>query len=264
MSSGHAAPGQAQRVRNPARDLVAAAEDRVHASRRAQQQVGGLPPPCLTPLAIEHVGGPEVRPGRGDRVAEAAGALAGTQEPFRAGDVPEPAAAHGQQVLGRHPPAADVVGQDRGLVTVQRLRHRVDHGHAKARADARPGLDPAPGHDQPVHLTAEQHVEVAALTVRLVPRVAHEHGDLAHAQGVLRAEHDRDAEPPEAVGGDHADGVGAPCQAVPGRACWARSRVRGLPRRPGPWSRHGVCPGRSGPWKRFRSRRPPWRRRHGW
>src|SRR5262249_11286854 len=47
--------------------------------------------------------------------------------------------------------------------------------------------------------------------------VAHELRDLTSAERVLRAQHDRDAEPPEAVGGDQSDRVGAPGQQRPGQ-----------------------------------------------
>ena len=120
-------------------------------------------------------------------------------------------------MLGGYPPAAEVVREDGRLVAVHRLRHRVDHGNAKAHPDARPRLDSPAGHDEAVHLAAERHLQVPALAIWLVPGVAHEHRDLADAERVLGAEHDRDAEPAEAVGGDHADRVGAPGQQAPGQ-----------------------------------------------
>ena len=91
----------------------------------------------------------------------------------------EPAPAQAEQVLGGEPAAAGVVGQDRGLVAVHQLGHRVHHRDAQAQTDAGPRLDPPPGHDQPVHLAAEQHVQVLPLAVRVVPGIAHEHRDLA-------------------------------------------------------------------------------------
>src|SRR5206468_1836720 len=48
--------------------------------------------------------------------------------------------------------------------------------------------------------------DVALLRLGIVPGVAHEHRDLAVAERVLRAEHDRDAEPAETIRGDQAHG----------------------------------------------------------
>src|ERR1035438_4251091 len=58
---GDTAPDPPQALGDPARDLVAAAEDRVHAAGRAQQDAGRLTPPLLAPLAIQDVIGRELR-----------------------------------------------------------------------------------------------------------------------------------------------------------------------------------------------------------
>jgi hypothetical protein len=58
------------------------------------------------------------------------------------------------------------------------------------------------------------------LAQRVVAAVAQQRGDLAGAQRVLHAEHDRDGEAPEALRREDADGVGAALEQP------ARKRVR--------------------------------------
>jgi len=195
--------GRAERVGHPPGDLVAAAEDRVGVRRRAEQRLGGPAPPLLAPLTEPHAA-VRRQARRRERAAEPRRALACRHEPLRPGDVPDPSPPAGQQVLGGGSPAALVVGQHRGPVVVERPGHRVDDRDAGPGGHRRPRLGPAAGDDQAVHPAGGQHLDVALLPVRVVPRVAHEHRDLAGAEGVLRTEHDRDAEPAETVRGDQA------------------------------------------------------------
>ena len=208
---------QAEALGDAAGYLVAAAEDGLHAGRTAQQDAGALAAPPLAPFAVQDVIRREPRAGARERLAEAARPLARGQETLRAGNVPDPGPAAGQQVTGRDQAAAVVVGQDRGLVAVEGLRHRVDHGDSQRPADARPRLDPPAGHDQAVHPAAQQHLQVLPLPGRVIAGIAHEDRDLARAQRVLGAEHDRDVEPAEAVGGDHAHGVSPSREQAPGQ-----------------------------------------------
>ncbi len=213
--AGHLPPEATQRVDDAAGDLIAAAEDGIGAGRAAEQDIRRLAAPALAPLAVQHVVRRGLQSRLRHRVEKPLCALARRQEPLRARDVPDLAPPRGDQVAGGQLPPAVVVGHDRRAVPLQRLGHRVHH-RGGAGAQSRPRLDPPSRHDQAVNAAGEQQLDVPALARRIVAGIAHEHRDLPGSQGILRAEHHRDAEPAEAVGRDQADGEGPASQQGPG------------------------------------------------
>jgi hypothetical protein len=114
-----------------------------------------------------------------------------------------------EQVADRDRAAFGVVGDEGEVPGVGRGGHRVDDGDRDVAADRLPGVLAAAGHDDAVDPAFEQGAQVVLLPDLVVPAVAQQNRDAPGAERVLRALHDRDAEPAEAVGGNQPHREGA-------------------------------------------------------
>ncbi len=174
-----------------------------------QHRMRCVPAPFFAPLPVQHLPGGEVQPSLGQHLPCPGGALPRGQEPVRPGHVGDPGPAAGEQMPDGQRAALLVIGDQGQLSRVLRLGHHVDHRDRQASRDRWPRVGAPSGDDDAVHLAGQQRAHVVLLPDRVAPAVAEQGGHLALAQCVLRAEHDRDGEPAEAVRGDQPDRVAA-------------------------------------------------------
>ena len=108
------------------------------------------------------------------------------------------------------------------------LRHRVDvDDRDRQVADRRPRVAAPAGDDDAVDAAAEQRAHVVLLAQRVVAPVAQQRRHLARAERVLDAEHDREREAAEGVGGQDADGVGAALEEAAGERVGLEAELLG-------------------------------------
>src|SRR5689334_24660030 len=195
-------------VEDAARDLVAAAEDRVDVGLLPQEHRGRCAPPALGPRAEANVTD-ERKPGvleGGTRSVRALlrGAVAGI-----AGDVGDARPAAGDEVLDREAPGGNVVADDREVSRIIRRRVGVDDRHRELVAQRWARIGAAADDDQAVDATIEQRLHVVLLANRVAARVAEEDGNPSCSEGVLCAHQDWNAETAFEIAGEQAHGTGA-------------------------------------------------------
>ena len=86
--------------------------------------------------------------------------------------------ARSQKVLDREYATAFIVGQDRGVVRVGRLAHRIDHGHDEVVTDRRPRVAPAARDNDAVYSPGQQGLYVMLLSDRVISAIAEQDGEL--------------------------------------------------------------------------------------
>jgi ferredoxin len=104
-----------QRIRDTARDLVIAAEERIGARVRAQHHLHGPPTPGLAPVSVVCPATRERQPRAVDQADRARGPVAGSGMMYRPSDVRDSGAAKSEQVLDGERRTARIV-RDHGHV----------------------------------------------------------------------------------------------------------------------------------------------------
>ena len=98
----------------------------------------------------------------------------------------DPFAAESSEMAGSNPRAALIVRQEAKRVGVLDLREHIDHWQAeRGWFDRSAPVGPPRGDHETVDALAQELIDVAALTHRIVGGVAHEHGDAMIGQAPL-------------------------------------------------------------------------------
>ena len=174
----------------------------------AQHHGGGVAAPPLRPLAVPDPAAGQFQTGAVEHLQQAAGPVPGGPVVLRPGDVRDPGVPEGDQVLGRQPGPAAVVGQQRQVVRVVGLAVDVDHRHPDLAGQRGPGVVGVAQHDEAVHPAGQQRADVVPATDRVAPGVTEQDRHLLAAEGVLDREQDRDREPVGQFVGDQTDRLG--------------------------------------------------------
>jgi hypothetical protein len=171
----------------PSGYLIVPAKEAVNVRCSLQHDLGRLAAPLLAPLAVQQVACRNSHSVRGGFLAKPVRPPVRGQEMFGAGYMSEPTAPARDQVICRGTPSAGVVGDDGGLVIVERPSHGVDHRDAKTGAYAGPRLDPVADDHHPVHSPAQEQLHILAFSREITTGIAHECRDLAGVQCVFGA-----------------------------------------------------------------------------
>ena len=177
-----------QGVDGAACDLIAAAEDRIGRAAPFREQVPDrLAAPGLRPASRAIVARTRRQSELSERGSIAGRAQADRLEAFRAGNMGDAFAAERGEVSDSELGAALVVGQEAERVRPLHVREYVDDRHAAdRRLDRRAPVGAARGDDKTVNALAEQLINVPALALGVVGRIAHEDRDPGIGQAPLQ------------------------------------------------------------------------------